>query len=92
MVGELDFSPQVHSQLFGRSNRDRKDGTKNNVTGIFLVSDCGSDPLIINMLGIKSSQSHGIIDPLDNSISEKYSDDSRLKLLAQKYLDKHHIK
>lgn len=88
VVGELDFSPQVHNQLIGRSNRDKKDGTKNNVTAIFLVSDCGSDPLIIDMLGIKTSQSHGIINPLDNSVSEKYSDESRLKLLAQKYLNK----
>jgi hypothetical protein len=90
VIGELDFSPQAHNQLIGRSNRDKKDGNQNNVTAIFLVSDCGSDPLIIDMLGIKTSQSHGIINPLDNSVSEKYSDESRLKLLAQRYLDKKH--
>jgi hypothetical protein len=91
VIGEIDYSPAVHNQLIGRANRDKKDGNQNNVTAIFLVSDCGSDPLIIDMLGIKTSQSHGIINPLDNSVSEKYSDESRLKLLAQKYLDKKEI-
>jgi SNF2 family DNA or RNA helicase len=89
VIGEIDYSPQVHNQLIGRSNRDKKDGTPNNVTAIFLVSDCGSDPLIIDMLGIKSSQSHNIINPL-TPVAEQHSDESRLKLLAQKYLDKCH--
>ncbi len=92
IVGELDFSPKVHDQLIARANRDKADGTLNNVTAIYLVSDCGSDPLIIDMLGIKSSQSQGILNPLDNSVTEKYSDESRLKLLAQKYLTKHESK
>jgi hypothetical protein len=39
------------------------------------------------MLGIKSSQSHSIIDPL-TAVEEQYSDDSRITLLAQKFLDK----
>ena len=57
------------------------------VTAIYLVSDYGSDPLIIDMLGIKSAQSHNIINPL-TTVEEQYSDESRIKLLAQKYLDK----
>ncbi len=89
IIGELDFSPKVHDQLIGRSNRDKADGTPNNVTAIYLVSDCGSDPVIIDMLSIKSSQSQGIFDPFDNNVPEKYSDESRIQLLAQKYLKKH---
>ena len=86
VFGELDWSPQVHHQVIGRVDRD---GQKDQVTAIFLVSECGSDPLIIDMLGLKSSQSHNIIDPL-KAVAEQYSDESRIKLLAQRYLEKHH--
>lgn len=84
IVGELDWSPQVHHQLIGRVDRD---GQKDQVTAIFLVCETGSDPVIIDMLGLKSSQSHNIIDPL-KAVPARYSDESRIKLLAQQYLDK----
>ncbi|MDD5358414.1 MAG: DEAD/DEAH box helicase [Candidatus Nanoarchaeia archaeon] len=89
VIGELDWSPQVHNQLIGRVDRD---GQQEQVTAIFLVSDCGSDPLIIDMLGLKASQSHGIINPLETEIQQQYTDETRIKLLAQRYLDKkHHV-
>lgn len=84
IFGELDFSPKIHDQVIGRVDRD---GQEEQVTAIFLVSDCGSDPLIIDLLGLKASQSHGIINPLE-SVSEQYSDESRMKLLAERYLAK----
>lgn len=88
VIGELHFSPQIHSQIIGRANRDRTDGSIVQTTAIYLVSDCGSDPLIIDLLGLKSSQSEAIMNPLESGVQEKYSDDSRIKLLAQRYLDK----
>lgn len=84
VIGELDWSPKVHDQLIGRLDRE---GQKDQVTAIYLVSDFGSDPLIIDMLGIKSSQSHNIINPL-TAVEEQFSDDSRLKLLAEKFIEK----
>jgi SNF2 family DNA or RNA helicase len=84
VVGELDWSPQVHNQLIGRLDRD---GQEEQVTAIYLVSEYGSDPLIIDMLGIKASQSHNIINPLQ-AIEEQYTDESRIKLLAERYLAK----
>jgi SNF2 family DNA or RNA helicase len=84
VIGELDWSPQVHNQLIGRLDRD---GQEEQVTAIFLTSEYGSDPLIIDMLGIKASQSHNIINPLQ-VVDEQYTDESRIKLLAQKYLSK----
>lgn len=84
VFGELDWSPQVHHQVIGRVDRD---GQQYQVTAIFLVTEVGSDPVIIDMLGLKSSQSHNIIDPL-KAVPAKYSDESRIKLLAQQYLDK----
>jgi len=85
IFAELDWSPMVMDQVIGRVNRDGQD---DQVTAIFLVTDCGSDPLIIDMIGIKASQSHGIMNPLDSGIQEQYSDETRIKLLAQKYLEK----
>ncbi len=84
VIGELDWSPKVHDQLIGRVDRD---GQQEQVTAFFPVSEYGSDPVIINLLGLKSSQSHGIINPLE-SPAEQYSDESRIKLLAQQYLKK----
>jgi SNF2 family DNA or RNA helicase len=84
VIGELDWSPKVHDQLIGRVDRD---GQPEQVTAIFLVSDCGSDPVIINLLGLKASQSHGIVDPLTMP-AEQYSDESRMKVLAQNYLNR----
>jgi SNF2 family DNA or RNA helicase len=82
VIGELDWSPKVHDQLIGRIDRD---GQKEQVTAIYLVSDYGSDPPMIDMLGIKSSQSHNIMNPLQ-AVEEQYSDESRIKVMAEYYL------
>lgn len=82
VFGELDWSPAVHEQVTGRLNRD---GQQQQVTAIYLVSDSGSDPLMVDLLGLKSSQAKAIIDPLA-SVQTQHSDDSRIKLLAEQYL------
>lgn len=84
VIGELDWSPKVHDQLVARVDRD---GQQDQVTAIFLVCDYGSDPVIIDLLGMKSSQAHGIVDPLTAPVSN-ISDDSRIKMLAQQFLNK----
>lgn len=79
VIGELDWSPKVHEQLIGRVFRD---GQTESVMVLYLVSEDGSDPLLIDMLGIKENQSRGILDP--NSIQQPvHSDDSRMKALAE---------
>lgn len=85
VIAELDWSPQVHEQLIGRVDRE---GQRQQVTVIYLVSECGSDPLIIDLLGLKSTQSRGIINPFETGAQKITSDDTRLKLLAKQYLDK----
>lgn len=82
VYGELDWSPKVHEQFTARVDRQ---GQEEPVTAYYLVSDTGSDPLIIDVLGLKASQSAGIVDPLQ-AVAEQYSDESRIKLLAQQYL------
>jgi SNF2 family DNA or RNA helicase len=89
VIAELDWSPQVHNQVIGRVDRD---GQKDQVTVIYLVSEFGSDPLIIDLLGLKASQAHGIINPLETKVADQYSDDTRIKLLAKKFLEKRGIK
>lgn len=82
VFGELDWSPAVHHQLIGRLDRE---GQLNQVMAIFLCSDSGSDPLLIDLLGLKGSQAQGIIDP-HLGIQEIHSDESRLQMLVKKYL------
>jgi SNF2 family DNA or RNA helicase len=84
VFGELDWSPGVHEQVIGRLNRD---GQQNQVTSVYLVSDSGSDPLVVNLLGLKGSQAAGIIDPFVTR-TQTYSDESRIKLLAESFLNK----
>lgn len=85
VIGELDWSPKVHEQIIGRVDRDKQDGNNNHVTVVFLTSDSGSDPAIIEILGLKSSQSSGITDPLA-TVETINMDDSRIKMIAKSYL------
>jgi hypothetical protein len=85
VFGELDYSPAVHEQVVGRLDRD---GQKNQVTSIYLISDSGSDPLMVDLLGLKASQARDIIDPLNNQVTFQNNDDTRIKLLAELYLKK----
>lgn len=84
VFGELDWSPAVHEQVTGRIDRD---GQENQVTSIYLVSDGGSDPLVVDLLGLKTSQSSGIVDPL-SEVQAVHSDSSRIKQLAEYVLSK----
>ncbi len=88
VYGELDYSPKVHDQFTARVDRD---GQTEQVTAIYLVSEGGSDPVIIDMLGLKASQSEGIVDP-DAEIFEQAADESRIKQMAQRYLNMRNIK
>ncbi|CAE6900491.1 hypothetical protein R70199_03665 [Paraburkholderia domus] len=87
VFGELSWSSGRHYQLVGRLDRD---GQKDSVTAIYLVSDDGSDPPMMDIIGLKASQSSGIVDP-GVAVKNSYSDNSRLKLLAQQYLTKNEI-
>lgn len=80
---ELDYSGKPMQQLVARVDRE---GSKDQVTAIYLTADWGSDPSMIDMLGIKESQSHGIINPLQ-AVPEQFTDESRIKIMAQRFLD-----
>lgn len=82
VFGELDWSPQVHKQVIGRL---RRPGQRKQVTAHYLHTAGGSDPVIMDMLGVKADQSRGIVDPM-LGIEARQQDDSRLRKLAMAVL------
>ncbi|MGH6950846.1 MAG: SNF2-related protein, partial [Vitreimonas sp.] len=85
VIGELDWSPAVHHQLIGRC--DREGQTDYPVNAIFLVVDDGSDPVLMEINGLKAADAHAILDPGVELIPAQ-ADESQLKKLVQRYLQK----
>ena len=94
VFGELDWSPKVHSQIIDRLNRDGQEST---VLAQYLVIEDGSDPKVIEVLGLKSDNTDPVMDP-DVALFEPVAvrndaDDStpkgRVRDLAQSWLDRH---
>jgi len=89
VIGEFAWSSEVHKQLAGRL--DREGQREDTVDMIYLHADGGSDPPMIELLGIKADQSRGIVDPsLD--VSQARSEAHRIRDLAREYLRKRGIK
>lgn len=80
--GELDWSSSVHEQCIGRVYRD---GQKDPVQVVFLVSEMGSDPFVSEILGIKRAQSDGL---LGRSALQQTDSKAGLKNMARHYLEK----
>lgn len=87
VFGELDWSPGVHEQATGRVHRD---GQGDPVMAYFLVSDEGSDPIVMDVLGIKREQVEGIKNPTGDGLIEKLEKSGdHIRKLAEAYLAKH---
>lgn len=84
IYGEIDWSPKVHEQIVGRVDRE---GQVEQVSAIYLLADEGSDPPMVEILGIKSSQASGIIDP-GRQFEARHTDKSRIRALASQYLSR----
>ncbi len=84
VVGELDWSPQVIEQLIWRLRRLGQQRWP--VNAVIPYADGGSDPAMATVLGLKTMQSRGITDPM-KGIEQVQTDESRIKLLAQRYLE-----
>lgn len=82
IFGELDWSPGVHHQCIGRLDRE---GQTQPVTALFLVADDGSDPPMMEMLGLKASQAQSIVDP-HLGVTQVHSDATHMQLLVKRYL------
>lgn len=83
VFGELDWSPGVHEQCIGRIYRD---GQAKPVFAYYLLSDEGSDPIIADVIGVKTRQIEGIRDPNAELLEELSIDPDHIKKLASAYL------
>ena len=81
--GEFDWSPQVHAQVNGRA---RRYGQLRPVTAHYLHVDGGSDPVIMSTLGLKASQSHGVLNPYGSDEGATPTDETRIRQLAKSIL------
>lgn len=84
VFGELDWSPGIHQQIVWRLDRE---GQMNPVTAFFLVTDEGSDPPIMEVLGIKASEATQIVDP-HLGVQAVDNDTGNLQRLVARYLAK----
>lgn len=84
VVAELDWSPQVVHQFVGRIHRD---GQADKVMAYILSTDCGSDPVILDALGIKEAQSHYLLNPDASGMPEfQGASDDHIRRLAEDVL------
>ena len=82
---ELDPSPKVIAQNTARVARD---GQVNPVQAYILVSDDGSDPAYMDILGLKTAQSDGIFDPTKDVVEDQ-PEENRLQRIAESWLERH---
>ncbi len=83
VYGELDWSPAVHEQGTGRVARDEQPDP---VVVYYCITDEGSDPIVIDVLGLKREQLDGVRDPDAEIIERLEVDGDRIKKLAASYL------
>lgn len=83
VFGELDYSGGVHEQCCGRIFRD---GQPDPVTMYYLNSTEGTDPIMIDILGIKKQQIEGIKNPYSDIIEKVDTTTDRIRKLAEHYL------
>lgn len=84
VFAELDWSPQVHEQAIGRLRRDGIGDAP--PVAYFLVSDDGSDPALMEVLGIKRQQSEPMLSKDGQLFTNATNDPVRAKRLARQVL------
>lgn len=83
VFGELDWSPEVHTQCIGRLARDGQEST---VAAYFLVCNDGADPVMDEVLELKRHQAEGIRDPNLPLFTVATNQADRVKRMAQALL------
>ncbi len=85
VFGELDWAPGVHDQAVGRLHRD---DLINPAMAFYMVCDEGSDPGMIEVLGVKNAQCQGIINPRGALMKKADDGGARMMKMARDYLEK----
>lgn len=86
VIGELDWSPKIMEQLIGRLDRE---GQEREVNAHYLTVEDGSDPHLMEVNGLKLSQSNGIVLGKQGDTTFEASDESktdRVRAMAKAYL------
>lgn len=83
VIGELDWSPGVIEQCIGRIARD---GQTDPVVVYTLISKFGADPIMADVLGMKTQQIEGLRDPNASLIEKLDIGSGHIKRLAEAYL------
>lgn len=82
VFGELDWAPGVHQQCEARVFRD---GQRHPVIVYYLVTDEGSDPVVLDVLNLKTEQSEGISN-LTSEVAILKGGEDHMRKVAQAYL------
>lgn len=83
VFGELDWSPGVHEQCTGRIDRD---GQQEPVVAYYLEAEHGSDPVVIDVLGVKREQSEGVRNPGGPLVERIDIGEDALRRVAERFL------
>jgi superfamily II DNA or RNA helicase len=86
VIGELDHSPHISDQVIGRVARD---GQNQHVQAYFLTIADGSDPFMMERIGVKRSQHDGLIEGKDSEadlLQDVGMGLDRIKEMAKAYL------
>jgi hypothetical protein len=84
VFGELDWSPATHTQCLGRLRRDGMG--EDSVVGYYLVAESGSDPVVMDVLGVKRRQAEPLIDPDAPLATATVDTSDRVRRLAARVL------
>ncbi|AKF08844.1 DEAD/DEAH box helicase [Sandaracinus amylolyticus] len=85
VFAELDWSPGVHEQCIGRVHRD---GQTDPVVAYYLTTDQGSDPIVMDVLGVKRVQVEGLRNPDAEIAAAQQIDPDHIRKLAESFLAK----
>jgi SNF2 family DNA or RNA helicase len=88
VFGELDWSPAMHDQCLGRLHRD---GQPDPVVGYFLTCDYGSDPTVMETLGVKRGQAEPLRDPTVKLFEQMEPKGDRVRALATALLERRKV-
>jgi SNF2 family DNA or RNA helicase len=84
VFAELDWSPGAMEQCGGRIHRD---GQGDPVVLYHLIAESGSDPIVADVLGLKTNQVEALKNPEgDGDLERLQVDEGRIKKLAEYYL------
>lgn len=89
IFGELDWSPAMHEQCIGRVDREGQAMWEagEGVNVVYLTAPDGSDPPIMEVLGLKASESSRIVDP-SLGVQARQTDHDKFRKLIERYVSR----